>query len=239
MLEAGTVSLDACHIMVCLCRLGNKTFSYTLPIQPQRARSKLQNFSSPGIHNGSYSVEVPSVEFKLCQKALAELLPQSIRIQRDALADERYLEPVTADQLATYMRPADGLLAATSQVGDAVQPGSNVIAYLGLTSRTCLCYGDHNTKCIQNIGMVLQGLLVVVKAQHGTRQGIINVSLRHASVQLTELGMTGQQHHVVTDISHAFAVLSKPQHNLQWLRQNVVHPGTVIKCILRQQTSNV
>ena len=98
------------------CRLGNKAFSYSLPIQPQRALVQSLTFSTPGIHSGVYAVELSRTQCRLCQKALADLVPQSIRLQRAALAHERYLEPVTANQLATYMLPDDVLLAATNQV---------------------------------------------------------------------------------------------------------------------------
>ncbi len=98
------------------CRLGNKAFSYSLPIQPQSSLVQPLTFSTPGIHSGVYAVELSRTQCRLCQKALAELVPQSIRLQREALAHERYLEPVTANQLATYMLPDDVLLAATDQV---------------------------------------------------------------------------------------------------------------------------
>jgi len=98
------------------CRLGNKAFSYSLPIQPRRALVQPDNFSTPGVHSGVYAVELSRTQCRLCRKALADLVPQSIRLQRDALAHERYLQPLTANQLATYMLPDDVLLAATDQV---------------------------------------------------------------------------------------------------------------------------
>ena len=80
------------------------------------AQMHSDNFSTPGIHSSSYTVVVSRTHFQLCHKALTDLVPQSIRLQKDALAHEGYLEPATADHLATYMQPADVLLAATDQV---------------------------------------------------------------------------------------------------------------------------
>lgn len=74
------------------------------------------NFSTPDVHGGVYAIELSRTQSRLCQKALADLVPHSIRLQREALAHERYQEPVTANQLATYMLPNDVLLAATDQV---------------------------------------------------------------------------------------------------------------------------
>ncbi|DBB02952.1 TPA: hypothetical protein ACH3X1_013548 [Trebouxia sp. C0004] len=163
-------------------RLGNKAFSYSLPIQPQRALVQPDNFSTPGIHSGVYAVELSRTQCRLCQKALADLVPQSIRLQREALAHERYLEPLTANQLATYTLPDDVLLAATDQ-----------------------------------------GLFVVVKAQHSTRQGLIKASLSKASLLLTESGSMRQQQYIITNLGDAVALMSRPQQ-LQWFRKNAVHP---------------
>ena len=71
----------------------------------------------------------------------------------------------------------------------------------------------------------LQGLLVVYKAQHGVRQGIINVNLSTASLQLEEAGLKGVQYHPVRELSGAFAVLAKPQRSLLPFKRNAVHPG--------------
>ena len=76
------------------------------------------NFSTPGIYSSSYAVVLSKAQFKLCQKAMTDLVPQSVKLQKDALAHKGYLEPVTADQLATYMQPADVLFAATDQVSN-------------------------------------------------------------------------------------------------------------------------
>lgn len=99
--------------LVCLLRLGNKTFSYKLPIQPHRAPNKLHQLGLPG---SEYEVDISSSQFKLCKKVLASLIPQLIQLQQDALAHQNYLEPANADQLATFMSPNDMLLAATDQV---------------------------------------------------------------------------------------------------------------------------
>jgi hypothetical protein len=71
---------------------------------------------------------------------------------------------------------------------------------------------------------LLQGLLVVVKAQHGTRQGLIEASLSNASLQLTEIGSMRQQQHIITNLGDAVAVMSRPQQ-VQWFQKNTVHPG--------------
>ncbi|KAA6425220.1 MAG: dual specificity catalytic domain containing, partial [Trebouxia sp. A1-2] len=163
-------------------RLGNKVFSYSLPIQPQRALVQPDNFSTPDVHGGVYAIELSRTQSRLCQKALADLVPHSIRLQREALAHERYQEPVTANQLATYMLPNDVLLAATDQ-----------------------------------------GLLVVVKAQHGTRQGLIEASLSKASLLLTEFGSMRQQQYIITNLGDAVALMSRPQQ-VHWFRKNAVHP---------------
>jgi len=55
------------------CRLGNKAFSYSLPIQPRRALVQPDSFSTPGIHSGVYAVELSRTQCRLCRKALADL----------------------------------------------------------------------------------------------------------------------------------------------------------------------
>ena len=70
----------------------------------------------------------------------------------------------------------------------------------------------------------MQGLLVVVKAQHGTRHGLIQASLSKASLLLTEFGSTRQQQYIITNLGDAIAVMSKTQQ-VQWFRKNTVHPG--------------
>lgn len=72
----------------------------------------------------------------------------------------------------------------------------------------------------------MQGLLVVVKAVHGTRQGVISASLSDATVQLAELGSASQRRHVITSIDDALAVLSRPMFRIRWFHRNAVHPGT-------------
>lgn len=96
-----------------LYRLGNKTFSYRLPVHPHRAQHQLHEI---GLLDSVQPLTLSRSEFKLCQKALASLVLQLIKLQQDALAHRSYLEPVDADQLATFMRPTDVLLAATDQV---------------------------------------------------------------------------------------------------------------------------
>ena len=71
----------------------------------------------------------------------------------------------------------------------------------------------------------MQGLLVVVKAVHGTRQGVISASLSDATVHLTELGPGSQRQYVITSINDALAVLSRPQPRGRWLHRNAVYPG--------------
>ncbi|KAL0052786.1 hypothetical protein WJX82_007726 [Trebouxia sp. C0006] len=58
-------------------RLGNKAFSYSLPIQPRSALVQPLTFSTPGIHSGVYAVELSRTQCRLCHKALADLVPQS------------------------------------------------------------------------------------------------------------------------------------------------------------------
>ena len=71
----------------------------------------------------------------------------------------------------------------------------------------------------------MQGLLVVVKAIHGTRQGVISASLTDATVQLTELGSRSQRPHVIATLNDAVVMLSRPQSITTWLHSNVIHPG--------------
>jgi len=71
---------------------------------------------------------------------------------------------------------------------------------------------------------LVQGLLVVVKAQHGTRQGLIEASLSKASLLLTEFGSVRQQQYIITNLGDAIAVMSRPQQ-VQWFQKNTVHPG--------------
>ena len=70
---------------------------------------------------------------------------------------------------------------------------------------------------------------MVVKAQHGTRQGLIEVSLSKASLLLTELGSMRQQQYIITNLGDAIAVMSRPQQ-VQWFRKNTVHPGK--RCVV-------
>ena len=71
----------------------------------------------------------------------------------------------------------------------------------------------------------MQGLLIVVKAVHGTRQGVISASLTDATVQLTELGSISQRPHVITTLDDALVMLSRPLCNTKWFHSNAVHPG--------------
>ncbi len=64
----------------------------------------------------------------------------------------------------------------------------------------------------------------MVKAQHGTRQGLIEASLSKASLLLTEIGSVRQQQYIITNLGDAIAVMSKPQQ-VHWFRKNTVHPG--------------
>ena len=74
----------------------------------------------------------------------------------------------------------------------------------------------------------MQGLLVVYKAQHGIRQGVISVELATASLQLEESAATGLKRHAVKDLSSAFAILSKPPRPALLFHRNAVHPGRVL-----------
>ena len=107
--------------IIWLYRLGNKTFSYRLPIHPQRAQHQLHEL---GLLDSVHPLTVSSSDFKLCQKGLVSLVPQLVKLQQDALAHGSYLEPVDADQLATFMRPTNVLLAATDQVRQLHPPES-------------------------------------------------------------------------------------------------------------------
>ena len=193
-------------------------------------------------------------DFRICQKALTQLLPGSVKLHHEASAHEQFLEPATANQLAVYMRPEDSLLAATDQVRHTcrrydVHCGLSVLPFTFVTAHTHSCKvksaeqeclpADMDTayfrlhKMMQDNSLLhaitetwwLQGLLVVYKAQHGVRQGIINVNLSTASLQLEEAGLKGVQNHAVNELSGAFAVLAKPQRSLLPFKRNVVHPG--------------
>lgn len=66
---------------------------------------------------------------------------------------------------------------------------------------------------------------MVVKAVHGTRQGVISASLSDANVQLTELGSVSVRPHVIITIDDALAILSRPQAHARWFHGNAIHPG--------------
>ena len=72
--------------------------------------------------------------------------------------------------------------------------------------------------------LAAQGLLVVVKALHGTRQGLISANLSDATVQLTELG-SGVRRHVIAELDDALTLLSTTQPHRRWLHRNAVFPG--------------
>lgn len=76
----------------------------------------------------------------------------------------------------------------------------------------------------------MQGLLVVVKALHGTRQGVISASLPDATIQLTELGPASQQRHVITSIDDALTLLTRPQSRGRWFHRNAIFPGELWTC---------
>ena len=113
MLSCGRRRHEGTNNLKWLSRLGNKTFSYKLPIHPHRAQNDPSKLGLPG---AEHDIAVSRSEFKLCQKVLANLLPQLTRLQRDALAHHNYVESTDVDQLAIFMRPDDVLLAASDQV---------------------------------------------------------------------------------------------------------------------------